>query len=323
MDLDSQHYFYAYYNEVRSITLGLYKSKTADDKEFLIPIVNSQWEKDSFINYMEACKDDYMQHMKKEVVILQSEIEKKDFLFDLEHKLENHKLNFFFDELKIDGHNAKIVKHKRTCFENESDKIVFDNNPRLYLKASDLIDIIYTNLESLIKYIKQYERNVQSTSNGDSIKKEKIKPSRGLIHKTMEWRANPKAKMDFYEILTHKNISIIKARNINDFYLAFNGEKIINIKKEPRIIWCETPTLLTYLLDVLDKKGFIKLNNYDKAIEAKKLFVLEDGSEMEKLYSLKNSYKQNKNGLPSNHDIIDNVINELIKLHPNTKPVTG
>ena len=104
--------------------------------------------------------------------------------------------------------------------------------------------------------------------------------------------------------LTEKNL--IEKVSYDQFRKVFNSRDIIDVKNtKPLVAWVGQKNLCPYFLDQLDDFSFIKRQNLDK--NSKYIFGIENAAE------LRVKYKRNKNELPSNYEIIDEIINDLIR----------
>ena len=104
--------------------------------------------------------------------------------------------------------------------------------------------------------------------------------------------------------LTEKNL--IEKVSFDQFRKAFIGESIIDMKSsKPLVAWIGQKNLCPYFLDQLDEFSFIKRKNLDK--NSNYIFGIKHAAE------LRVKYNRNKNKLPSNYKIIDEIINDLIR----------
>ena len=104
--------------------------------------------------------------------------------------------------------------------------------------------------------------------------------------------------------LTEKNL--IKKVSYDQFRKAFIGKSIIDMKSsKPLVAWIGQKNLCPYFLDQLDEFSFIERKNLDK--NSKYIFGIKNAAE------LRVKYNNNKNKLPSNYKIIDEIINDLIR----------
>ena len=100
--------------------------------------------------------------------------------------------------------------------------------------------------------------------------------------------------------------NLIEKVSFDQFRKAFIGESIIDMKSsKPLVAWIGQKNLCPYFLDQLDEFSFIKRKNLDK--NSKYIFGIKHAAELR----VKNN--RNKNQLPSNYKIIDEIINDLIR----------
>ena len=103
--------------------------------------------------------------------------------------------------------------------------------------------------------------------------------------------------------LTEKKL--IEKVSYDQFKKAFIGKSIIDMKSsKPLVAWIGQKNLCPYFLDQLDDFSFIKRENLDK--NSKYIFGIKNAAE------LRVKYKLNKNELPSNYKIINEIIYDLI-----------
>lgn len=104
--------------------------------------------------------------------------------------------------------------------------------------------------------------------------------------------------------LTEKKL--IEKVSFDQFRKAFIGKSIIDMKSsKPLVAWIGQKNLCPYFLDQLDEFTFIKRKNLDK--NSKYIFGIKNAAE------LRVKYNRNKNKLPSDYKIIDEIINDLIR----------
>lgn len=95
---------------------------------------------------------------------------------------------------------------------------------------------------------------------------------------------------------------MIEDVDFKTFFKAFS-ERDISGSNNPIITWTGTQVLCVYFLDELDEHFLLDRNKID--LKTKMIFGINNPS------VLRSRYKNNSNGLPVNHEIIDKIIQEV------------